>query len=100
MDTAYASLRTIARRKPSRLSGVSLCVALVASLFFVSGARAQQTAARDFSKETARPSHAWVRDGVIYEIFPRAFSREGNFNGVTARLDELKDLGVTILWLM
>jgi glycosidase len=41
-----------------------------------------------------------VRDGVIYEIYPRAFSQQGNFNAITARLDELKDLGVTILWLM
>jgi len=43
---------------------------------------------------------SWVRDGVVYEIFPRNFSPEGNFNGITARLDELKDLGVNILWLM
>jgi glycosidase len=41
-----------------------------------------------------------VRDGVIYEIFPRAFSPQGNFNGITARLDDLKALGVNILWLM
>jgi glycosidase len=41
-----------------------------------------------------------VRDGVIYEIYPRALSQQGNFNAITARLDELKDLGVTILWLM
>jgi hypothetical protein len=47
-----------------------------------------------------RNSPNWVRDGVIYEIYPRAFSQQGNFNGITARLDELKDLGVTILWLM
>ena len=43
---------------------------------------------------------AWVRDGVIYQIFPRAFSAEGNFNGITAQLDRLKELGVTIIWLM
>src|ERR1041385_1293040 len=48
----------------------------------------------------ARPVRDWVRDGVIYEIYPRAFSQQGNFNAITARLDELKDLGVTILWLM
>ena len=42
----------------------------------------------------------WLRDGVIYEIFPRNFSPEGNFNGITARLDELKDLGVNVIWLM
>ena len=47
-----------------------------------------------------RKTPDWVRDGVIYEIYPRAFSHEGNFNAITARLDELKDLGVTILWLM
>ncbi|HEY0728523.1 MAG TPA: alpha-amylase family glycosyl hydrolase, partial [Pyrinomonadaceae bacterium] len=41
-----------------------------------------------------------MRDGVIYEIYPRAFSQRGDFNAITARLDELKDLGVTILWLM
>ena len=41
-----------------------------------------------------------MRDGVIYEIFPRTFSAAGNFNGITARLDELKKLGVNILWLM
>jgi cyclomaltodextrinase / maltogenic alpha-amylase / neopullulanase len=48
----------------------------------------------------AREVPAWLRDGVIYELFPRNFSAEGNFNGITARLNELKDLGVGIIWLM
>src|SRR5262245_10484657 len=52
------------------------------------------------AQQQARPVRDWVRDGVIYEIYPRAFSQQGNFNAITARLDELKDLGVTILWLM
>ena len=60
----------------------------------------QQAKARDFSKETARAVPAWVQDGVIYEIFPRSFSATGDFKGVAARLDELKRLGVSILWLM
>jgi cyclomaltodextrinase / maltogenic alpha-amylase / neopullulanase len=59
-----------------------------------------QQPARDLSQTRARPTQDWVRDGVIYEIFPRAFSAEGNFNGITVRLDHLKDLGVNILWLM
>jgi cyclomaltodextrinase len=63
------------------------------------GISAQQPS-RDISKETARPTRDWVRDGVVYEIYPRAFSPQGNFNGITARLDDLKDLGVNILWLM
>ena len=50
--------------------------------------------------KTARSSPQWVRDGLVYEVFPRNFSAEGNFNGITAKLDELKDLGVNILWLM
>ena len=65
----------------------------------LSAASARQTS-RDVSREAARQKREWVRDGVVYEIFPRAFSPNGNFNGVTARLDQLKDLGVTILWLM
>ncbi len=100
MHTIFASLRTNARRKASRLTGPGVCAALVVSLFIGLPAKAQQASPRDFSKETARAVRPWVRDAVIYEIFPRAFSAEGNFNGVTARLDELKDLGVTILWLM
>ncbi|HYP02491.1 MAG TPA: alpha-amylase family glycosyl hydrolase, partial [Pyrinomonadaceae bacterium] len=55
---------------------------------------------RDYSKEAARDVRAWVRDGVIYEIFPRAFSPQGNFAGITAGLDRLQELGVNILWLM
>jgi cyclomaltodextrinase len=59
-----------------------------------------QQPARDVSTQSARPSRDWVRDGVVYEIYPRAFSPAGNFNGIAARLDDLKALGVDILWLM
>lgn len=48
----------------------------------------------------ARPSPDWLRQGVVYEIFPRDFSPAGNLAGVTARLDQLHALGVTILWTM
>jgi len=69
------------------------------SIYTTSWSGIAQTS-RDVSKESARQPRDWVRDGVIYEIYPRAFSPQGNFNGITARLDELKSLGVTILWLM
>ena len=52
------------------------------------------------SSQHARSSPQWLRDGLIYEIFPRDFSPAGNLNGVTEQLDGLKDLGVTVLWLM
>ncbi|MSU58558.1 MAG: alpha-amylase [Pedosphaera sp.] len=57
-------------------------------------------AEQDVSGLNARKPQTWVRDAVIYEIFPRNFSAGGDFNGITARLDELKSLGVDVLWLM
>jgi glycosidase len=47
-----------------------------------------------------RSSPSWLRDGAIYEIFPRDFSPAGNLQGITAKLNDLHDLGVNILWLM
>ena len=49
---------------------------------------------------STRTSPDWLRSAVVYEIFPRSFSPEGNLNAITARLDDLKDLGVDVLWLM
>ncbi|HLN99385.1 MAG TPA: alpha-amylase family glycosyl hydrolase [Pyrinomonadaceae bacterium] len=73
-----------------------LTVFLVASCLVLPA----QQPAREVSKVQARPSPDWLRDGVVYEIYPRAFSPQGNFNDITARLDDLKNLGVNILWLM
>lgn len=42
----------------------------------------------------------WVRGLTLYEIYVRAFSEQGTFNGVTERLPELKRLGVDAIWLM
>jgi glycosidase len=68
-----------------------------AALVFVS---ARVWANVDVSGVTARPSPDWLRSGTVYEIFPRDFSVAGNLGGVTARLDELQNLGVNILWTM
>jgi len=83
-------------RKPLRSFACSFTAAILLLIASTTAARAQ----RDVAREAARASRDWVRDGVIYEIFPRNFSPQGNFNGVTAQLDRLKELGVTILWLM
>lgn len=42
----------------------------------------------------------WVKNAVIYEVNVRQFSEEGNFAGVTAELERIKNLGVDIVWLM
>jgi cyclomaltodextrinase / maltogenic alpha-amylase / neopullulanase len=57
-------------------------------------------AAADSSNPIARKSPDWLKNAVVYEIFPRNFSKEGDFDAITSRLDELKDLGVDIIWLM
>ncbi len=76
-------------------NGRELILLLVALLLVPAFARAD-----DAAKVAARNSPDWLRNGVIYEIFPRDFSAAGNLNGVTAKLDALKNLGVTILWIM
>ncbi len=58
------------------------------------------TARANPSSLITRQSPDWLRSSVVYEIFPRNFSTAGDLNTVTARLDELKDLGVDIIWLM
>ncbi len=55
---------------------------------------------KDFSKEPARISADWIKDAVVYEIFPRQYSAKGNFNSITNDLERMDKLGVTVLWLM
>ncbi|HQU83218.1 MAG TPA: alpha-amylase family glycosyl hydrolase [Pyrinomonadaceae bacterium] len=78
-----------------RVSTIFLTFILSANFLF-----AQTQPPRDFSKETPRASQEWVKDAVIYEIFERQYSQKGDFNSITADLDRLKNLGVTVLWLM
>ena len=48
----------------------------------------------------ARKGPDWLASAVVYEVFPRAFSKEGDLAGVTRRLGELRELGVNVIWLM
>ncbi|HXB59943.1 MAG TPA: alpha-amylase family glycosyl hydrolase [Candidatus Acidoferrales bacterium] len=84
-------MKTIIRKTPCLLA--ILCLGCLLAQF-------DGTAQADPSALKARPSPDWLRSSVVYEIFPRDFSNAGDLNTVTARLDELKDLGVDILWLM
>ena len=52
------------------------------------------------SNLSTRKSPDWLKSSVVYEIFPRNFSQAGDLNAITARLDELNQLGVDVLWLM
>jgi glycosidase len=46
------------------------------------------------------PFQRWRRREPIYELYVRHFSPAGNFKGVEAKLPELRDLGVGIVWLL
>ena len=46
----------------------------------------------------------WWKEAVVYQIYPRSFMDSngdgiGDLNGITSRLDYLKDLGVDVIWL-
>jgi alpha-amylase len=47
---------------------------------------------------------AWIRDAILYEIYPRSFYDSngdgiGDLKGVTSRLDYIQTLGANTLWL-
>ncbi len=43
---------------------------------------------------------SWGRNGVIYEVNIRQYSKEGTFRAFEAAMPRLKKMGVTILWIM
>jgi len=43
---------------------------------------------------------AWARDSVLYQIFVRNFTPEGTLKAAQARLHDLKDMGVSLIYLM
>src|ERR1700751_1762279 len=62
---------------------------------------AQAVEARQSSQTSADP---WWKHAVIYEIYPRSFQDSngdgvGDINGITSRLDYLRDLGIDAIWL-
>jgi len=61
--------------------------------------------------QTSKAQHAlqkaqdpWWKHAVIYEIYPRSFQDSngdgvGDINGITSRLDYLRDLGIDAIWI-
>ena len=47
---------------------------------------------------------AWGKEAVVYQIYPRSFCDSngdgiGDLNGITSKLDYLKELGIDVIWL-
>ncbi len=56
------------------------------------------------SESVDAAGHQWWQNGVFYEIYPRSFADSnndgvGDLNGITSKLDYLKDLGVDAIWI-
>jgi alpha-glucosidase len=73
-------------------------ILLVVSLWFISGGGHARGQAVD------PEGHEWWQHAVFYEIYPRSFADSnnsgiGDLNGIAAKLDYLKDLGVDAIWI-
>jgi alpha-glucosidase len=56
------------------------------------------------AKKADTAADPWWKHAVIYEIYPRSFQDSngdgmGDLNGIAARLDYLRDLGVDAIWI-
>jgi alpha-glucosidase len=63
-----------------------------------------QEATKNPTTPQTQPSEPWWKHAVIYEVYPRSFQDSngdgvGDMNGITSRLDYLKDLGIDAIWI-
>jgi maltose alpha-D-glucosyltransferase / alpha-amylase len=62
-------------------------------------------ALEEYQESEEEQDPLWYKDAIIYEVHVKAFYDTagdgiGDFKGLTSKLDYLKDLGVTALWLL
>ncbi len=86
----------------TRLSGTYYYYLIVTDQFGVSSQKTMvlnvdkgKIKIRDFSQ-----SPDWAKDAIIYEVFIRKFTPEGNLKGLINKIPYLKTLGINCLWLM
>jgi len=70
---------------------------VLSAVFFAAGTRAQKP-------EVDGEGHPWWQHAVFYEIYPRSFADSnndgiGDLNGITSKLDYLKNLGADAIWI-
>src|ERR1700748_1159595 len=78
-----------------RLGSLLLCLGIC----FGPSLRAQSKA-----KPVDAEGHLWWQHAVFYEVYPRSFADSnndgiGDLNGITSKLDYLKQLGVDAIWI-
>ena len=57
-----------------------------------------------YENSQRKQGEPWWKEEVVYQIYPRSFMDSngdgiGDLKGITSRLDYLKELGVTMLWI-
>jgi len=77
-------------------------IVVLGLLIFCLGLRAPWAGAQQ-QKTVDAEGHPWWQHAVFYEIYPRSFADSnndgiGDLNGITSKLDYLKDLGVDAIW--
>ena len=81
------------------MKGTILSVILIMVCVSTMNAFAQKS-----SLSTGARDRDWWKHAVFYEIYPRSFADSngdgiGDLNGITSKLDYLKDLGVDAIWI-
>lgn len=79
-----------------------LCLAVTSQAGTAQHAATTKTESKATTGESG--DDVWWKNAVIYEIYPRSFQDSngdgiGDLNGITSRLDYLKELGVDAIWL-
>ena len=80
-------------------------IALIISIFLFSCSKTDKPVIAGLSTDPVQNGTPFTKvpaakDAIIYQVNIRAFSAAGNLQGVTARLDAIKSLGVNVLYLM
>jgi alpha-glucosidase len=90
---------------PKRTFPAALLVLSMAAASHATTAADKAAGDKARSKTTAAETgDVWWKHAVIYEIYPRSFQDAngdgiGDLNGITSRIDYLKELGVNAIWL-
>ena len=88
----------------TRIQSCVVYALLFAAALAAGGQTAPATATLATKSATAASGLDWWKNAVIYEVYPRSFQDTngdgiGDLNGITERLDYLKELGVDAIWL-
>jgi oligo-1,6-glucosidase len=80
----------------------SLLLAMVLGMFSCKTSSDNQQ--KKTSATDSIPGHAWWKEAIVYQIYPRSFKDSdgdgvGDLKGIISKLDYLKSLGITAVWI-